>query len=249
MGSSRAPTSAKGRLAIKGDPSNTAVTLSRREEVALASRFGIIGMLAGSAEARNLPNVPWGELSAVGKDSMDANGRLWGDELGEGSGSNGLYLSGLGSGGGGRGDQIGIGMVGTCGVGEVCAGMRGGMANSAGHVGGGHRTKAPSVTIVNTIVTGHIPAEVIQRIVRQNFGRFRMCYERGLAQNSELQGRVAVRFVIGRDGAVSNVGDGGSDLPNGEVRSCVLSAFYGLSFPSPDAGIVTVVYPIQFSPG
>jgi hypothetical protein len=55
--------------------------------------------------------------------------------------------------------------------------------------------------------------------------------------------------VIGRDGAVSNVGNGGSDMPDGGVVSCVVRAFYGLSFPQPEGGIVTVVYPIMFSPG
>jgi hypothetical protein len=90
---------------------------------------------------------------------------------------------------------------------------------------------------------------VIQRIVRQNYGRFRMCYERGLQHNPNLEGRVAVRFVIGSDGTVNHAANGGSDLPSGEVVSCVVRAYYGLSFPQPEGGIVTVVYPIMFSPG
>jgi outer membrane biosynthesis protein TonB len=74
-----------------------------------------------------------------------------------------------------------------------------------------------------------------------------MCYQQGLARNPSLEGRIPVRFVIGRDGAVSNVSAGG-DLPDGAVRSCVQNAFYGLSFPPPENGIVTVTYPIMFSP-
>jgi hypothetical protein len=58
-----------------------------------------------------------------------------------------------------------------------------------------------------------------------------------------------VRFVIGRDGAVSQVGNGGSDLGDPAVVSCVVRAFYGLSFPQPENGIVTVTYPIVFTPG
>jgi len=100
-----------------------------------------------------------------------------------------------------------------------------------------------------TQVTGRLPPEVVQRIVRQNFGRFRMCYEQGLTQNPGLEGSVSVRFVIGRDGSVSNVSEGGSTLAAMSVRSCVQQAFYGLAFPQPEGGIVTVVYPIQFSPG
>jgi outer membrane biosynthesis protein TonB len=83
--------------------------------------------------------------------------------------------------------------------------------------------------------------------VRQNHGRFRFCYEQGLARNPALGGHVTVRFVIGRDGAVSSVADGGSTLPDPAVVSCVVRAFYGLSFPQPEGGIVTVTYPIVFS--
>ena len=93
------------------------------------------------------------------------------------------------------------------------------------------------------------PEENSAVIVRQNYGRFRMCYEQGLGRNPNLEGRVSARFVIGRDGAVSNASNGGSDLPDSGVVSCVVSAFYGLSFPQPEGGIVTVVYPIMLSPG
>ena len=97
-------------------------------------------------------------------------------------------------------------------------------------------------------VGGRLPSEVIQRTVRQNFGRFKFCYEAGLRSNPSLQGRVSVRFIIGRDGAVSSSANGGSDLPDASVVSCVTRAFFGLSFPQPDNGIVTVTYPIVFSP-
>jgi hypothetical protein len=48
---------------------------------------------------------------------------------------------------------------------------------------------------------------------------------------------------------VSNVSNGGSDMPDAAVVQCVVRAYYGLSFPQPEGGIVTVVYPIMFSPG
>jgi hypothetical protein len=118
-----------------------------------------------------------------------------------------------------------------------------------GQLGGSQKVVVPRVRTGATTVSGRLPPEVIQRIVRQNFGRFRTCYEQGLDRNPNLQGRVSARFVIGRDGAVSNVSNGGSDLPDSGVVSCVLSAFYGLEFPQPEGGIVTVVYPIMFAPG
>jgi len=113
----------------------------------------------------------------------------------------------------------------------------------------GYRTsRPPQLRMGEVLVSGRLPKEVIQRIVRQNFGRFRLCYENGLRNNPNLQGRVAVRFVIGRDGAISNVGNGGSDMPDGGVVSCVVRAFAGLNFPQPEGGIVVVVYPIMFAP-
>ena len=75
-----------------------------------------------------------------------------------------------------------------------------------------------------------------------------------------LQGRLKVSpggdyrarasyLMIGRDGAVQSSADGGSTMPDAQVTSCVVRAFYGLSFPQPEGGIVTVVYPIMFAPG
>lgn len=109
--------------------------------------------------------------------------------------------------------------------------------------------RGPKVRMGAVSISGRLPPEIIQRIVRQNFGRFRLCYENGLRNNPNLLGRVSVRFVIGRDGAVSNVSNAGSDMPDGAVVSCVVRAFYGLSFPQPEGGIVSVVFPIMFVPG
>jgi len=110
------------------------------------------------------------------------------------------------------------------------------------------RSKNGALRAGTVQVNGRLPTEVIQRIVRQNFGRFRLCYELGLRTNPTLQGRVATKFVIDRSGAVSAAADAGSDLPDRAVVACVVKAFEALSFPQPEGGIVTVVYPIVFSP-
>lgn len=97
-----------------------------------------------------------------------------------------------------------------------------------------------------TSTSGGLPPEVIQRVVRQSNGRFRMCYESALRSDPKLKGRVAVSFAISRDGSVSGVSASG-DLPS-KVNSCIAGAFRTLSFPKPDS-VVRVTYPIQFSPG
>ncbi|MBI5534572.1 MAG: AgmX/PglI C-terminal domain-containing protein [Deltaproteobacteria bacterium] len=98
-------------------------------------------------------------------------------------------------------------------------------------------------------VIGRLPPEVIQQVVRNEYTRLRACYEDGLRREPTLTGRVATRFVIGLDGTVSQVTSGGSDLPDRVVQECIFDVFRTLKFPRPNGGIITVVYPIRFSPG
>jgi len=99
-----------------------------------------------------------------------------------------------------------------------------------------------------TSVSGRLPPEVIQRIVRQQYRRFRSCYQAGLRRNPALRGTVFTRFIIGRDGRVSNQPAASGSLADLGVRVCVARIFYGLSFPAPNGGIVTVSYPLSFAP-
>lgn len=98
-------------------------------------------------------------------------------------------------------------------------------------------------------VSGRLPPEVIKQIVRGNYGTFRKCYEAGLGRYAKLEGRVTVRFVIERDGAVSNAVVGDSTLPDCQVARCIRDGFKALRFPKPEGGIVTVSYPIMLQPG
>jgi hypothetical protein len=255
-------TAAKGPEGKMGRPDRPSVSkrtaiagsgeqkLSREAAIKEAQTFGLVGMLS-SMNARALPTALWGADVANGPDASDAWGELYGKEPGESGGFGGLGLSGTGEGGGRRGDWIGMGDIGTCGtncgMGTGASGFGRGVGLGKGK---GHESKSPRLRPDGaTKVSGHLPPEVIQRIVRQNYGRFRACYESGLRGNPNLTGRVTARFIIGRDGAVTNAANGGSDMPDSKVVGCVLSQFYGLSFPSPENGIVTVSYPIMFTPG
>ncbi len=248
MGKVGAPDRNK-KAATRGPADNPDPHMARVKALRDARSFGMIGIL-NSENGSTGPTVPWGRDTSLGTDPMSADGNMWGDDLGESGGSGGLGLSGIGTGGGFRGESIGLGAIGTCGS-TVCGGLEHGFGNSVGRPGAsGHQVKSPKMRIGQTTVSsGTLPADVIQRIVRQNYGRFRMCYEGGLRSNPNLSGRVAVSFVISRDGAVSHATNAGSDLPDSSVVGCVVSAYYGLSFPAPKDGIVTVNYPIQFSPG
>lgn len=237
------------RYAVQGPKDNADPHIARQAALREAVEFGMIGLLnTGAAGDPNAPTAPWGRETSLGMDEVSAMGNMWGDEIGDAYGAGGLGLSGIGEGGGGRGEGIGLGSIGTIGHG---AGTGTGQGFGAGHgrLGGSHKTSAPKVRMGATTVSGRLPKEVIQRIVRQNYGRFRLCYEKGLAANPSLEGRVSVRFVINRNGSVSNVSNGGSSMPDSNVVNCTVRAFYGLSFPKPEGGIVTVTYPIMFAPG
>ena len=250
MGKPNTPVS-NHRAAVRGD--NPDVQLSHSQMVAAAKTFGMIellGTLSTSADGGS----PFIRDPALGHDGFDAEGGMFG-EPGESGGFGGLRLTGADNGGGGKGAGVGIGGIGDgigfSGLGH-CTGTNcgdGAFARGVGRGGPGHVSKVPIMRSPSSTVSGHLPPEVVQRIVRQNYGRFRQCYENGLRGNPNLTGRVTARFVISREGSVTNVQNGGSDLPDSGVVSCVVAAFYGLSFPTPEAGIVTVSYPIMFSPG
>jgi hypothetical protein len=229
-----------GRYAVRGDAKPSEAQLSRHEAAREDSFEGIIGLLeSGLLGDPKAPTAPWGADLANGSDETSARGLMWSDDVGDARGPGGLGLTGTGLRGGGRSESIGVKEIGTIGPGNDGVGSFRPRSNS------GHRTAVPRLRSSATTVSGRLPAEVVRRIVRQNHPRFRHCYEKGLLTNPTLEGRVSVRFVIGRDGAVTHVGDAGSDLPDPNVVRCVTNAFYDIGFPKPEGGVVTVVYPIS----
>jgi hypothetical protein len=244
---------------VQGPADNADPKLARDKALREAADWGMIGLLAMDRGSVNAPTAAWADDKALGKDAENHLGQMWGAEAGDAWGLGGLGLSGNGEGGGGIYQGIGLGKIGTMGHGDGCIAAPGkpcGMGIGPGGEGIGHggkmmRDHVPTAKMPregNPTVNGRLPGEVIQRIVRQNFGRFRNCYESSLRTNPSLTGRVSVKFVIGRDGGVMMASDGGSDLPDQTVIACVTRGFQNLSFPSPEGGVVTVTYPLVFSP-
>jgi hypothetical protein len=93
---------------------------------------------------------------------------------------------------------------------------------------------------------GRLPLEVIQKVVLEASPNVRACYEDGLGRNPNLKGTIVVRLIIERDGSVARVSLDDVTLPDCKVAACVRETVPKLSFPAPEGGPVTVIYPIRF---
>jgi hypothetical protein len=109
-------------------------------------------------------------------------------------------------------------------------------------------------------LAGRLPAAAIQRVVRGGFRAFQGCYEPALRRDPGLRGTVRVRFVVARDGSVSEaadegrappgplswgLGEGEQPMRDADVSACVVAAFKKLAFPRPEGGTFGATYPIE----
>lgn len=92
----------------------------------------------------------------------------------------------------------------------------------------------------------------IYNITSAEYPQFRKCYEEGLARNSELRGRVVIRFIIDLDGKVieARSKEGTEDpLRDEKTEQCILQRFSALAFPPRQLDpIMTVEFPLRFEP-
>lgn len=87
----------------------------------------------------------------------------------------------------------------------------------------------------------------VARIVRSQEPRFRPCYDRARATRPTLAGRIAMRFVVGRTGALTGVDVTG--IPQApEVATCIRGELAQLHLPRPQDGVLPFSYAMNFSP-
>jgi hypothetical protein len=100
------------------------------------------------------------------------------------------------------------------------------------------------------IAIGSLDRAQIDAVVKRNMAQIRYCYQRELNKNPALSGKVNVKFVIAKDGSVSQAVTKSSTLGNPVVESCINSRILRFAFPEPKGGgIVIVSYPFLFAPG
>lgn len=88
----------------------------------------------------------------------------------------------------------------------------------------------------------------IHGALRAKAGQVRGCYERALAHNAGLQGKVEVDVRIAPSGEVCSASIAKETLGDPAVLSCVLQRFRSGQFPKPAGGCIDTRVPINFVP-
>ena len=240
--------SKSGLYAMKG-PKDAIPQMARNFDPDMAARqAGILGVM--QMQGGHFLASPYGGAFAVGNDDEDVWGGLTGTEIGEAYGVGGLGLVGTGRGGGGTGEgTIGLGNTGLIGKGGG-GGTGSGYGRGSGAGFGGRGKRVPRVRQAKAKVQGALDKDIIRRIVRAHINEVRSCYNQGLNKNPNLQGRVAVNFVIMGTGKVGSATVQESSLKDKNVGNCIAKSVKRWKFPKPrGGGNVIVTYPFNLSPG
>lgn len=105
---------------------------------------------------------------------------------------------------------------------------------------------APAPQNKPVLVQAPAGRSAVQRTISRARARFRRCFEQQLRINPKLQGKVLVKFVIGKDGTVSSASVASTSLNSKPVESCLVEHVRRLRFPGV-AGPLVVVYPWIFA--
>jgi TonB family protein len=115
---------------------------------------------------------------------------------------------------------------------------------------GGRGKRVPAVRSAKAEITGALDREQVRDVVRKHINEVRSCYNAGLTLCPNLNGRVAIEFVIEPNGKVRSAEVLESTHKDTRVPACIAGAVERWRFPKPkDGKPVTVIYPFNLSPG
>ena len=164
-----------------------------------------------------------------------------GDNLVVGAGAGGMGLRGTGGGGGGQG----FGRI--HGMGRIDTG--GGRGTRARLGGKKRRKKKARVRRGKGNIMGFCKEKDILRVVGGRQRGIQYCYEKELARNPELNGKVTMGWRIGMDGKVVKVVVQSSTLGNKSVEGCMKRQIQRWRFPKPEGGMCQIRFPFVFNAG
>jgi TonB family protein len=160
--------------------------------------------------------------------------------VGVATGEAGMLRSLRGGGAGGGGTVQGLGALASAGGNANVA--SGGMAER--EVRG--RAAAERAEAVGG--SGELDDAEVRRVINQRMTAVRMCYERQLRRNRQLQGRLNIQLTIGMSGSVSSASAVQNTIGDPDVAACVVSVLRNAHFAAPSGGAVTISVPFVFTP-
>lgn len=234
-----------GQYAIKGDLNNKDITLAREKAIQTVLDTSVIQYLNGGGKNGSPFQSVFAD-KANGNNPEDVLGGLYGNEIREANGYDGLGLKGTGIGAGGDGEgTIGLGNDNTVGKGGG-GGDGSGYGKGIGNLGGRKASVPDPMSGGSAEIKGSLDKDIIRRVIRRNINQIKFCYDSELQKDPTLAGRVRIKFVIDQNGGVASsnpVGIGVSSV----VDVCVANKIKQLAFPAPEGGgIVEVTYPFIF---
>lgn len=171
---------------------------------------------------------------------------------GTGAGGGGIGSVGRG---GARGYMQGNGLIaGSAGEGSRAqgAGGYGTKGSGGGRAGYGKISLVGGTSAVSlpmddeASVEGGLDRDQIIAVINRNKGQIIYCYEKGLQAKPTIGGRVAVSFVIGAAGRITQANVAESSLGSNMVENCMLQKMKTWQFPRPVGKVnVDVLYPFE----
>lgn len=194
-------------------------------------RMGALAVLGSLSKGKQKGGV---DLGAV---NTSAGPGLGGTQ-GSGGVQTSLYGKGVVAAPVGVGGNIqGAGGYGTKGKGGGQAGY--GKLSLVGSAGTSSMALAQEATVASGLDRDQIAA-----VINRNLGQVRFCYEQGLQGDPNLNGRVAIAFTIGGNGAVKAASVDNTTINSKAIEDCIVMRLKTWQFPLPQGGVdVKVTYP------
>jgi TonB family protein len=99
-----------------------------------------------------------------------------------------------------------------------------------------------------TRVIGGLTQQVVGEYIGRYWSQFKYCYEKGLASDPNLYGKITVTFGINAVGRVHDASVMQTSLQDNNVEQCLLRVVRRIRFPKPKGGgEVVVTYPFLFT--
>ena len=213
----------KGSGAVSDSKAAALAQQAANVEMQLLAAFGGGNSVQGATNRGDIPPVDLSGAAASAAGVAPGSGDL---KMGGGGGA-------LQAGTGGKGGLAGVG------------GGTGGTAG-AGNAGGGRDVGGPKGDASIGGTSASVPVNGADRVIAGLRGRFKSCYQQGLATDPSMSGKVVMTTKIGPNGEVASVSPASNSGLSDGVVQCIARALRNAQFDAPGGSGSTLTVPVTF---